>query len=132
MAGDGLAAGNASPGRVQRHAEVWLAAEPKRWISVIAPPSASSAFKPAWPSGPPFGTARAVVVDDTTGDVLLETDAASAAPIASMTKPITAMVVLGAGQDLREPLRIDHAGRCPTVLIATQFQSWTFAACKNP
>jgi len=54
-----------------------------------------------------FRSAHAVVIDEATGEVLLEKDAATAAPIASLTKLMTAMVVLDAQQDLGEPLRID-------------------------
>ena len=43
-----------------------------------------------------FGSAHALVIDEATGDVLLEKDAGTAAPIASMTKLMTAMVVLDA------------------------------------
>jgi D-alanyl-D-alanine carboxypeptidase/D-alanyl-D-alanine endopeptidase (penicillin-binding protein 7) len=50
-----------------------------------------------------------VVIDEATGEVLLEKDAATAAPIASLTKLMTAMVVLDAQQDLNEPLAIDEA-----------------------
>jgi serine-type D-Ala-D-Ala endopeptidase (penicillin-binding protein 7) len=62
-----------------------------------------------WSAALPFGSAHVLVVDDATGEVLLEKDAATAAPIASLTKLMTAMVVLDAGQDLSEPLRIDDA-----------------------
>ncbi len=58
-----------------------------------------------------FRSAHVVVIDDTTGEVLLEKDALTAAPIASLTKLMTAMVVLDARQDLDETLRIDAADR---------------------
>ncbi len=64
-----------------------------------------------WGNGFSFGSARVVVIDDTTGEVLLEKNAATAAPIASLTKLMTAMVVLDAGQDMSEPVRIDGADR---------------------
>lgn len=54
-----------------------------------------------------FRSAHAVVIDEATGEVLLEKDAATAAPIASLTKLMTAMVVLDARQDLGEAIRID-------------------------
>ena len=56
-----------------------------------------------------FGSAHVVVVDEASGEVLLEKDAATAAPIASLTKLMTAMVVLDAGQDAGEAIRIDAA-----------------------
>ena len=43
-----------------------------------------------------FESAHALVVDESSGEVLFEKDAATAAPIASMTKLMTAMVVLDA------------------------------------
>src|SRR5256885_11467616 len=56
-----------------------------------------------------FGSAHALVVDETSGEVLLEKDAATAAPIASMTKLMTAMVVLDARLPLDEAVAIDKA-----------------------
>jgi len=56
-----------------------------------------------------FESAHVVVVDEVTGQVLLEKDAAAAAPIASLTKLMTAMVVLDAQQDASEILRIEDA-----------------------
>jgi D-alanyl-D-alanine carboxypeptidase/D-alanyl-D-alanine endopeptidase (penicillin-binding protein 7) len=56
-----------------------------------------------------FGSAHALVVDEDSGEVLLEKDAATAAPIASMTKLMTAMVVLDAHLPPDELIRIDHA-----------------------
>ena len=54
-------------------------------------------------------SAHAIVVDEETGEVLLEKDAATAAPIASMTKLMTAMVVLDAHLPPNESIRIDRA-----------------------
>ncbi|TMH10092.1 MAG: peptidase S11 [Betaproteobacteria bacterium] len=56
-----------------------------------------------------FGSAHAIVVDETTGEVLLQKDGGTAAPIASLTKLMTAMVVLDAQQDTSEKLRIAAA-----------------------
>jgi len=53
-----------------------------------------------------FASAHAIVVDEQSGEVLLQKDEASAAPIASLTKLMTAMVVLDAQQDPREALRV--------------------------
>jgi D-alanyl-D-alanine endopeptidase (penicillin-binding protein 7) len=63
----------------------------------------------AW--GVAFGSAHVLVVDEASGEVLLEKNAATAAPIASLTKLMTAMVVLDAGQDLGAPVRIEDADR---------------------
>jgi len=56
-----------------------------------------------------FSSAHALVVDEDSGEVLLEKDADTAAPIASMTKLITAMVVLDAKLPPDEVIRIDRA-----------------------
>jgi len=56
-----------------------------------------------------FESAYAIVVDDATGDVLFSKDAQTAAPIASLTKVLTAMVVLDARQSPDEALRIADA-----------------------
>lgn len=60
----------------------------------------------AWSSELPLRSAHAVVLDEATGEVLLEKDADTAAPIASMTKLMTAMVVVDAGQPRGEKIRI--------------------------
>lgn len=60
----------------------------------------------AW-SAPVFQSAHALVIDDTSGQVLYEKDAGIAAPIASMTKLLTAMVVLDAQPNMTEVVRID-------------------------
>lgn len=52
---------------------------------------------------------HALVVDDETGEVLLRKNGETPAPIASLTKLMTAMVVLDAEQDAAEPIRIDAA-----------------------
>jgi len=68
-----------------------------------------AACSTSWAGELPLRSAHVVVIDEATGKVLLEKDAATPAPIASLTKLMTVMVVLDAGQDLREPLRIDEA-----------------------
>ncbi len=57
----------------------------------------------------PFGSARALVMDEATGEVLMSKNAETAAPIASITKLMTAMAVLDAGLDLQEPIAISVA-----------------------
>jgi D-alanyl-D-alanine endopeptidase (penicillin-binding protein 7) len=57
----------------------------------------------------PLGSAHVLVIDEESGEVLLEKDAATAAPIASMTKLMTAMVVLDADLAADESIRIDKA-----------------------
>jgi serine-type D-Ala-D-Ala endopeptidase (penicillin-binding protein 7) len=58
-----------------------------------------------------FVSRHVLVVDDASGQVLLEKDSQVAAPIASLTKLITAIVVLDARQDPDERVRIDEADR---------------------
>ena len=55
----------------------------------------------------PFESAHAVVIDASTGEVLLQKNAVAVAPIASLTKLMTVMVVLDAAQDAAEQIRID-------------------------
>ena len=62
-----------------------------------------------WAAPARFGSAHVVVIDEANGEVLLQKDAATAAPIASLTKLMTVMVVLDARQDLAEAIRIDDA-----------------------
>jgi D-alanyl-D-alanine endopeptidase (penicillin-binding protein 7) len=53
-------------------------------------------------------SASAIVVDQETGEFLLQKKAAAVLPIASITKLMTAMVVLDAGIDLEESLIIEQ------------------------
>jgi D-alanyl-D-alanine carboxypeptidase/D-alanyl-D-alanine endopeptidase (penicillin-binding protein 7) len=62
--------------------------------------------QPVLAGEPSFRSAHALVLDDETGEVLLEKDAHTAAPIASITKLMTAMVVLDADLDADEPIRV--------------------------
>jgi D-alanyl-D-alanine endopeptidase (penicillin-binding protein 7) len=56
----------------------------------------------------PFGSQSVLVVEDDTGKVLFEKNASTVAPIASLTKLMTAMVVLDAHQDMNEPIEIEQ------------------------
>lgn len=53
-------------------------------------------------------TAKSFMVTNSLGEVILERNADSVQPIASITKLMTAMVVLDAGQDLNESIAINH------------------------
>ncbi|CDG82522.1 serine hydrolase [Janthinobacterium agaricidamnosum] len=55
----------------------------------------------------PLGSQSVLVVEDGTGKVLLEKNANLVAPIASLTKLMTAMVVLDSKPDMDEPISID-------------------------
>jgi D-alanyl-D-alanine endopeptidase (penicillin-binding protein 7) len=55
----------------------------------------------------PYGSQSVLVVEDDTGKVLIEKNANAVVPIASLTKLMTAMVVLDAKQDMDAPISID-------------------------
>ncbi len=56
----------------------------------------------------PFGSQSVLVVEDGTGKVLLEKNANRVVSIASLTKLMTAMVVLDANQDMHELIAIEQ------------------------
>lgn len=58
----------------------------------------------AWPF--PLASAHVLVIDEATGQPLVEKDSEVGVPMASLTKLMTAMVVLDAGQDPGEPLLV--------------------------
>jgi serine-type D-Ala-D-Ala endopeptidase (penicillin-binding protein 7) len=76
------------------------------------PPAAAAATAPAKAPPPaqqlklPVNAKHVAVIDDATGEVLMARDADVAVPIASLTKLLTAMVVLDAKLDPKEKLRI--------------------------
>ena len=55
----------------------------------------------------PLGSQSVLVIEDETGKVLLEKNANTVVPIASLTKLMTAMVVLDAKPDMDAPISID-------------------------
>ncbi|MET0266377.1 MAG: serine hydrolase [Duganella sp.] len=57
----------------------------------------------------PLGSQSVLVVEDDTGKIILEKNADVQVPIASLTKLMTAMVVLDAKQSMAEPIEIDRA-----------------------
>ncbi len=64
---------------------------------------------PAKASKPDLRSAAALIVDGENGEVLFERDAAHVAPIASITKLMTALVVLDGQQPLDEKIEITKA-----------------------
>lgn len=56
----------------------------------------------------PFGSSSVLVVENDTGKILLEKNAGEIVPIASLTKLMTAMVVLDANQDMHELIAIEQ------------------------
>lgn len=56
----------------------------------------------------PFGSQSVLVIEDGTGKILLEKNADRVVSIASLTKLMTAMVVLDAGQDMNELIAIEQ------------------------
>jgi serine-type D-Ala-D-Ala endopeptidase (penicillin-binding protein 7) len=73
----------------------------KLFAAVLLSVTASAAF------ALPFGSQSVLVVEDDTGKILLEKNANSVVPIASLTKLMTAMVVLDANLDMDERIAID-------------------------
>jgi D-alanyl-D-alanine endopeptidase (penicillin-binding protein 7) len=63
------------------------------------------------PAGPGLKSAAALVTDANNGEVLFERDAGRVAPIASITKLMTALVVLDGQQPLDEKIEITSADR---------------------
>ena len=57
----------------------------------------------------PFSSRHAIVYDEDSGRILLEKNAEAVVPIASLTKLMTAMVVLDASLDLSEHITIDQS-----------------------
>jgi D-alanyl-D-alanine endopeptidase (penicillin-binding protein 7) len=56
----------------------------------------------------PFGSQSVLVIEDDTGKILLEKNSNAIVPIASLTKLMTAMVVLDAKQDMDAPISINQ------------------------
>jgi D-alanyl-D-alanine carboxypeptidase/D-alanyl-D-alanine endopeptidase (penicillin-binding protein 7) len=77
----------------------------KKIIAVLLMSLASTAI--AQPV-PPFGSQSVLVVEDGTGKILLEKNANLVVPIASLTKLMTAMVVLDAKPDMDAEINIDQ------------------------
>ncbi|HEU4851769.1 MAG TPA: serine hydrolase [Telluria sp.] len=75
----------------------------KLFAAVILTVTASAAF------ALPFGSQSVLVVEDDTGKILLEKNANAVVPIASLTKLMTAMVVLDAKLDMDERIAIDRS-----------------------
>src|SRR5450759_1557644 len=61
------------------------------------------------PRKPLLRSAAALVKDQQTGEFLIQKQATAVLPIASITKLMTAMVVLDANMELEESLTIEHA-----------------------
>jgi len=75
-------------------------------MSVAAAPAWSTTGRSVEGRGPPLRSGSLLVLDADTSDVLLTRNAATAGSIASITKLMTALVVLEAGQPLDETLTI--------------------------
>lgn len=73
-----------------------------------APAIAAKEIPPAQELRLPVNAKHVLVVDDATGKVLMSRDADAIVPIASLTKLLTAMVVLDAKLDPNEKLRITN------------------------
>ncbi len=71
------------------------------------PADAAQAANPG--ATPRLESSAALVMDQRTGETLVQKQPGAVVPIASITKLMTAMVVLDAKLDLREPIRIEQA-----------------------
>ena len=80
-------------------------------IAIAATGAAAAPKAPKVPSGPELKSAAALVVDNTTGEVLFEQKPGLVTPIASITKLMTALVVLEAQQPLDEVIEITKDDR---------------------
>jgi serine-type D-Ala-D-Ala endopeptidase (penicillin-binding protein 7) len=91
-------------------------------LSVIGAtrPVHGAAPAPATGNSPAVRSAAALVVDRTTGSVIYERRADTAAPIASITKLMTALVVMEAQQPLDEQIQITAADRTRTQGLASR------------
>ena len=76
-------------------------------LKKIAAVLLSSFTAAAFAAVPNLGSQSVLVVEDDTGKVLLEKNAPAQLPIASLTKLMTAMVVLDAHQDMDAPISIE-------------------------
>jgi D-alanyl-D-alanine endopeptidase (penicillin-binding protein 7) len=74
----------------------------KLLATIVMSISATAAF------AVPFGSQSVLVIEDGTGKVLLEKNAGQIVPIASLTKLMTAMVVLDSRQDMHEMIAIEQ------------------------
>jgi len=82
--------------------------EPAEPPAPASPTAAADEAPPAYQLHLPVNAKHVVVVDDATGKVLMARDADAVVPIASLTKLLTAMVVLDAKLDPNEKLRITN------------------------
>ena len=85
--------------------------EPKAKVQTTAPAKAKSKGVPAAPVRAGVKSAAFLIVDEANEDVLLSNKADVAMPIASITKLMTALVVLDAGQPLDEVIKINAEDR---------------------
>lgn len=74
-----------------------------RWIALCAALASGHSY------ALPLNSQHAIVISDDTGQVLLEKDANTVVPIASLTKLMTAMVVLDSKPNMREMISIQQS-----------------------
>ena len=75
----------------------------KKFAAILLMSTSAAAF-----AAPALGSQSVLVVEDETGKVLVEKNASAVVPIASLTKLMTAMVVLDAKLDMEEEISIDR------------------------
>ena len=77
--------------------------------TVVCPVHVAYAAHASNVANAPFGSQHAIVVEDGTGTVLVEKNASEKVPIASLTKLMTAMVVLDSKPNMDEKISIAQA-----------------------
>jgi len=75
----------------------------KQLAAILLMSTSAAAF-----AAPALGSQSVLVVEDETGKVLVEKNASTVVPIASLTKLMTAMVVLDSKLDMEEEISIDR------------------------
>jgi len=89
-------------------------------IGASSPLLAAPARAPVANKSPGLRSEAALVLDRTTGSVIYERNATAAAPIASITKLMTALIVLEAQQPLDEEIQITAEERARTGGVASR------------
>ncbi len=92
-----------NPNQVNTSCTLPLFLKSLRWIAVSAAIACGSCY------ALPLNSQHAIVISDDTGQVLLEKDANTVVPIASLTKLMTAMVLLDSKPNMHEMISIQES-----------------------
>jgi D-alanyl-D-alanine endopeptidase (penicillin-binding protein 7) len=97
--------------RIAQHAVYAVLLTGTLGATLAVPPAGAAASKFAALAGNPGLRSASALVLDASGQVIYGKDVDTVRPIASITKLMTAMVVLDAGLDLTEPVTVTRADR---------------------